>query len=735
MSLKNFGGQKIWRALCFPIRQNHGWIQGAFVSLFVAVFFTMSCQQSFAESPSLQPEDLRPVLLSLLDGNFERAEELAVQGDGIWFALAAGAEAEGWNDVALECRRRSASSDAEPFGRLSLGRLLEDDPQALVRPLQALRQMERRQGDEGLRGAKIAVLADQNRFRDLVRLWDEASMQPQDAPVWAAMALRHRQDEVVMGQVADFVRDCMDPLALEVFFEFGVFDGERNAYENLSLESKTPPSFFQLAQVLTQARWAYSQEDFAGAEEGYVQWLRWGGAPPGGGNAPVFSEMVRCATALGTREDWVEILKSSPGFGAAFASGRLYSALGKREQAAEQYGVAHERATTALEKDRAEWSRLVVLRRGGVLSGAADAKLLVESAPRWEDAERFDDVLEDFVHLRVRRGEWAALDQAWSAGGWPSESRALGAYALGMAVAEGRWRNEAQSYLLAAYEASPLSWPGLRAAALLGKDPIFPGDSGLEDENLVTNSLDATMDEQNQVLLHLVQWGFANAAANVILESSEGFSPETLRVVARALAPEAPRRSIHVAGRLYRLPGYEPTREDVLLRLPRPFGDAVNEAAEKRGAPEWILHGLIRTESAWDAVAVSRSGAQGLGQFMPPTWEEWLRRLRYPADSNPEDWKLNLDLSAAYLNWLSERDWNWGWADSLVSYNAGGGRLRGWRRERPGYGSDLFALSVPVEEPRLYVGKVLSAATLYGYLYASLSPQNLHRSWGLEELP
>jgi hypothetical protein len=41
-------------------------------------------------------------------------------------------------------------------------------------------------------------------------------------------------------------------------------------------------------------------------------------------------------------------------------------------------------------------------------------------------------------------------------------------------------------------------------------------------------------------------------------------------------------------------------------------------------------------------------------------------------------------------------------------------------------------MSIPVEEPRSYIRKVLSAGTIYGYLYAGKSPGALHREWGLE---
>ena len=153
----------------------------------------------------------------------------------------------------------------------------------------------------------------------------------------------------------------------------------------------------------------------------------------------------------------------------------------------------------------------------------------------------------------------------------------------------------------------------------------------------------------------------------------------------------------------------------------------------RRGFLRRFFHGLIRTESAWDAEAVSRSGATGLSQFMPATWAEWVRRMDFPEDTDPTDAEANAALGAA----LSGTGfWN--------GSGPGGGWIpwhpttpvvvgsRSWRRERPGLGDDLFGESIPVEEPRTYVRKVLSAATLYGYLYSGRTPAELHRSWGLE---
>jgi soluble lytic murein transglycosylase len=239
----------------------------------------------------------------------------------------------------------------------------------------------------------------------------------------------------------------------------------------------------------------------------------------------------------------------------------------------------------------------------------------------------------------------------------------------------------------------------------------------------------------NDAVLRLyLSWELTALAYEEVLSFPYLYEEETVRMAAEAIQSEDPRKSIRIAGLLWGRDGFTPTQEDLLLRHPLPFGSLAARKAASENLPPNLFYGLIRTESAWDSDAVSRSGAQGLAQFMPATWEEWVGRLRYPEDADPMDPETNLTLAAAYLKWLDEREWTDGWVDVLISYNAGGGRLRTWRSQRPGLGSDLFGMSVPIEEPRSYVGKVLSAATLYGYLYDGKSPGSLHEEWGLDML-
>jgi soluble lytic murein transglycosylase-like protein len=84
-------------------------------------------------------------------------------------------------------------------------------------------------------------------------------------------------------------------------------------------------------------------------------------------------------------------------------------------------------------------------------------------------------------------------------------------------------------------------------------------------------------------------------------------------------ATHAPRRSVpHAKTHVVHVPIPTVTTSATFkLPLEHAYDDLIQEAAEKyRLAPD-LIRAVIRTESAFDATAVSSAGAQGLMQLMP----------------------------------------------------------------------------------------------------------------------
>ncbi len=703
----------------------------------------ISCRPLVGDSDSLERSAAVPenILVSAASGSPAELLHIGrVGGEGAWFALAAAAEEAGYPEVALDMRIRSAKYDPHPFGTLSLAALLIENPRALPNPLKALRRAERASGNnENLRRARIAVLAAEGRERALLREFETFTGEGWETPVMAAAFGNNPESPAVIAKLERFISHCDDPSAL----------------------SPLPSEVSEVLDTgyvrLLEARKNYAAGEDRAALAGYRDWLEseaFAVSCESEGITPVFGEITAAAMRAGKEELWArlldrsaESLTSAKRYAASYQAGKLYLSAGDPRASAASFLAASGAVPPGLERDRAVWNRLKVLFADVSISPEEEISALSWASGTWSNPERFGDVVEEFLHRCVRRGDWKPLELSYEEWGalWPSSARSTAAWLLAFAAAEGRTDGSVspKEYLEQAASAAPRSWPALRAAGLL--DILPPnleqvregrGKASAEDASAIDSAAGIPAPNGDEAVLSLLlDWGLIDTAYELLMSDPNVYSDRIVRRTSRALAETDPRRSIRAAGVLFAREGFVPQRDDLLLVYPLPYGDMASEAAEAEGLPAELFHGLIRVESAWDADAVSRSGAQGLSQFMPATWEEWARRLKYPSDADPMDPATNLHFGAAYLEWLREREWTDGWVDVLASYNAGGGRVRAWRQESGGLGEDLFGASIPFLEPRFYVRKVLSAATIYGYLYAGEPPGVLHRRWGLPMVP
>jgi soluble lytic murein transglycosylase-like protein len=93
---------------------------------------------------------------------------------------------------------------------------------------------------------------------------------------------------------------------------------------------------------------------------------------------------------------------------------------------------------------------------------------------------------------------------------------------------------------------------------------------------------------------------------------------------------------------------------------------AITEASQRFAIPQAWIRAVIAVESAGDARAVSRAGAQGLMQIMPDTWAVLRTRLQLGAD--PFDIHDNILAGTAALRELYDR---FGPDGFLAAYNIG----------------------------------------------------------------
>jgi soluble lytic murein transglycosylase len=143
--------------------------------------------------------------------------------------------------------------------------------------------------------------------------------------------------------------------------------------------------------------------------------------------------------------------------------------------------------------------------------------------------------------------------------------------------------------------------------------------------------------------------------------------------------------------------------DDVRLRYPRPYPDAVAEASRLANVPaDWILS-VMRQESLYRKDAVSRADARGLMQMLPGTATAVARRWHLPVPRNDSlfDPSVALPLGAAYLRELFDRHAGQ-LGLSLAAYNAGPAPVARWLPPNS-MDADVWIENIPYAETRSYV--------------------------------
>ncbi|WP_176256887.1 lytic transglycosylase domain-containing protein [Derxia lacustris] len=177
----------------------------------------------------------------------------------------------------------------------------------------------------------------------------------------------------------------------------------------------------------------------------------------------------------------------------------------------------------------------------------------------------------------------------------------------------------------------------------------------------------------------------------------------------------------------------ERTRDehDYSLRYISPFRELVERQAGQLGLDAAWVYGLVRQESRFMPSVRSSVGAAGLMQVMPATAKYVAKRIGW-ADYKPElidEPDTNITLGTSYLKLVYD-DLDQSAVLASAAYNAGPGRARQWRSTltRPVEGA-IFAETIPFNETRDYVKRVLANATLYAALFEG-RPQSLRSRLG-----
>ncbi|MDD5295528.1 MAG: transglycosylase SLT domain-containing protein [Rhodocyclaceae bacterium] len=168
---------------------------------------------------------------------------------------------------------------------------------------------------------------------------------------------------------------------------------------------------------------------------------------------------------------------------------------------------------------------------------------------------------------------------------------------------------------------------------------------------------------------------------------------------------------------------------DFGMRYLAPYRDRVEPAAKDLRLDESWIYGLMRQESRFVTAARSGVGARGLMQVMPST-AKWVAKKLGMKKFRTDDMgnmDTNVLLGTNYMKMVLASLDNHPVLAS-AAYNAGPGRARQWRDDRPLEGA-IYVETIPFAETRDYVKKVMSNAVYYAALFEK-KPQSLKARLG-----
>jgi hypothetical protein len=133
---------------------------------------------------------------------------------------------------------------------------------------------------------------------------------------------------------------------------------------------------------------------------------------------------------------------------------------------------------------------------------------------------------------------------------------------------------------------------------------------------------------------------------------------------------------------------------------PRPYLPLVQKYSARYGIDANMIYGLMRQESMFRELAVSRTGAKGLMQIMPSTGR-WLANMMKLNRPNLHDPEISIQMGTKFFSdLLKHHDNDFRWAS--IAYNGGPGNLRKWKRNHYENDFNLFLEKLPSEESRNY---------------------------------
>lgn len=169
-------------------------------------------------------------------------------------------------------------------------------------------------------------------------------------------------------------------------------------------------------------------------------------------------------------------------------------------------------------------------------------------------------------------------------------------------------------------------------------------------------------------------------------------------------------------GKSVYLSNSEKLNNQLLLRFPLAYHNAVKAYAKQYAVPPEFVYAIIRQESGFREDVVSVVGARGLMQIMPRTASLVSKADKIPYSNQAQLFlsQKNINIGTAYLKQLAKRFSN---HPVLVAaaYNAGPSQVVYWLRNHPPKEIDLWIETLPWQETRNYLKNVMAFSIVYQY--------------------
>ena len=156
------------------------------------------------------------------------------------------------------------------------------------------------------------------------------------------------------------------------------------------------------------------------------------------------------------------------------------------------------------------------------------------------------------------------------------------------------------------------------------------------------------------------------------------------------------------------------------VAFPFQYRDIIYRSAAEHDLSPYLVAALIREESRFRAGAISGKGARGLMQLMPSTAEWVADQMGMDYEGvDLHDPETNVALGTWYFSHLMGRFQSV--PPAVAAYNGGMARVSTWMDQGIWTGGLEDVDSIPTEETRVFVRRVINSYRVYSVLYGGIT--------------